>query len=126
MSQQLLLHFFKKWAPAPVPFPSDNETHRASSSLVAIKLSNIKVGCEAPGMFICNLDIVCAVQLRSSVKCMSLFAQKGGKEGDKQVMKHTSNENPYLNGNPTRTVAISKATTLLDISVGIRINYDNR
>ena len=43
-------------------------------------------------------------------------------------MKHTSNEKkhvPYLNGNPTR-VAISKAGTLLDISVGIRINYDNR
>ena len=60
---------------------------------------------------------------------MSLFAQKGGNEGDKQVMKHTSNEKkhvPYLNGNPTRTVAISKALALLDISVGIRINYDNR
>ena len=45
------------------------------------------------------------------------------------MMKHTSNEKkhvPYLNGNPTRTVAISKAATLLDISVGIRINYDNR
>ena len=75
-------NFFKKRAPAPVPFPSENETHRASSSLVAIKLSNIKVGCEAPGMFNYNLDIICAVQLRSSVKCISLFAQKGGKEGD--------------------------------------------
>lgn len=28
--------------------------------------------------------------------------------------------------NPTRTVAISKAVALLDINVGIRINYDNR
>ena len=73
--------FFKKRAPAPVPFPSENETHRASSSLVAIKLSNIKVGCEAPGMFNYNLDIICEVQLRSSVKCISLFAQKVGKEG---------------------------------------------
>ena len=54
--------------------------------------------------------------------------KKGGKEGDKQVMKHTSNEKkhvPSLNGNPTMTVAISKALALLDISVGIRINYDN-
>jgi hypothetical protein len=53
--------------------------------------------------------------------------KKGGKEGDKQVMKHASNEKhvPYLNGNPTRTVAISQAAALLDISVGIRINYDN-
>ena len=45
------------------------------------------------------------------------------------MMKHTSNEKkhvPYLNGDPTRIVAISKAATLLDISVGIRINYDNR
>ena len=45
------------------------------------------------------------------------------------MMKHTSNEKkhvPYLNGNPTRIVDISKAATLLDISVGIRINYDNR
>ena len=74
--------FFKKRAPAPVPFPSENETHRASSSLVAIKLSNIKVGREARGIFNYNLDIICAVQLRSSVKCISLFAQKGGKEGD--------------------------------------------
>ena len=44
-------------------------------------------------------------------------------------MKHTSNEKkhaPYLNGDPTRTVAISKAAALLDISVGISINYDNR
>ena len=45
-------------------------------------------------------------------------------------MKHsTSNEKkhvPYLNGDPTTTVAISKAATLVDISVGIRINYDNR
>ena len=44
-------------------------------------------------------------------------------------MKHTSNEKkhvPYLNANPTRTVAISKVVALLDISVGIRINYDNR
>ena len=43
------------------------------------------------------------------------------------MMKHASNEKkrvPYLNGNPTRTVAISKAVALLDISVGIRINYD--
>ena len=42
-------------------------------------------------------------------------------------MKHASNEKkhvPYLNGNPTKTVA--KAAALLDISVGIRINYDNR
>ena len=67
--------FLKKRAPAPVPFPSENETHRASS-LVAIKLSNIKVGREAPGMFNYNLDTICAVQLRSSVKCISLFAQK--------------------------------------------------
>ena len=72
---------FKKRAPAPVPFPSENETHRASS-LIAIKLSNIKVGREARGMFNCNLDIICVVQLRSSVKCISPFAQKGGKEGD--------------------------------------------
>ena len=45
------------------------------------------------------------------------------------MMKHASNENkhvPYLNGTPTRTVAISKVVALLDISVGIRINYDNR
>ena len=44
-------------------------------------------------------------------------------------MKHTSNEKkhvPYLNGNPTRIVAISKVAELLDISVAIRINYDNR
>ena len=54
----------------------------ASSSLVAIKLSNIKVGCEARGMFNYNLDIICVVQLRSNVKCISLFAQLGGKEGD--------------------------------------------
>ena len=54
----------------------------ASSSLVTIKLSNIKVGREAPGMFNYNLDIICEVQLRSSMKCISLFAQKGGKEGD--------------------------------------------
>ena len=81
MSYQLLLHFFKKRAPVPVPFPSENETHRASSSLVAIKLSNIKVGCEAPGMLNYNLDIICAVQLRSSVKCISLFAQKRWKGG---------------------------------------------
>ena len=43
------------------------------------------------------------------------------------MMKHASNEKkhvPYLNGNPTRTVEISKAA-FLDISVGIRINYDN-
>ena len=60
---------------------------------------------------------------------VSVCTKKGGKEGDKQVMKHTSNENKhvtYMNGNPTGTVAISKAATLLDISVGIRINYDNR
>ena len=75
VSYQLLLQKkFKKRAPAPVPFPSENETNRASSSLVAIKLSNIKVGCEAPGMFNYNLDIICAVQLRSSVKRISLFA----------------------------------------------------
>ena len=73
---------FKKRAPAPVPFPSENETNKASSSLVAIKLSNIKVGCEAPGMLNYNLDIICAVKLGLSVKCISLFAQKGGKEGD--------------------------------------------
>ena len=45
------------------------------------------------------------------------------------MMKHTSNEKkhvPYRNGDPTRIVAISKAAALLDISVGIRINYDNR
>ena len=45
------------------------------------------------------------------------------------MLKHTSNEKkhvPYLNVNPTRTVVISKAVALLDISVGIRINYDNR
>ena len=71
----------KKRAPAPVPFPWENETHRASSSLVAIKLSNIKVGCEAPGMLNYNLDIICAVQLRSSMKCISLFAQKRWKGG---------------------------------------------
>ena len=44
-------------------------------------------------------------------------------------MKHVSNEKkhvPYLNGNPRRTVAICKEVALLDISVGIRINYDNR
>ena len=44
------------------------------------------------------------------------------------MMKHTSNEKkhvPYLNGDPTRTVAISKEAALIDISVGIRINYDN-
>ena len=74
--------FLKKRAPAPVPFPSENEIHRASSSLVAIKLSNIKVGHEAREMFNYNLDIICVVQLRSSVKCLSQFAQKGGKEGD--------------------------------------------
>ena len=73
--------FFKKRPPAPVPFPSENEIHRASSSLVAIKLSNIKVGREAPGMFNYNLDIICVVQLRSSVKCISLFAQKRWKGG---------------------------------------------
>ena len=73
--------FFKKRAPDPFPFPSENETHRASSSLVAIKLSNIKVGCEARGMFNYNLDIICAVQLRSSVKCISLFSQKRWKGG---------------------------------------------
>ena len=72
---------FKKRAPTPVPFPSENETHRDSSSLVAIKLSNIKVGCEAPGMFNYNLDILCAVQPRSSMKCISLFAQKRWKGG---------------------------------------------
>ena len=71
---------FKKRAPALVPFPSENETHRASS-LVAIKLSNIKVGREAPGMFNYNLDIICAVQLKSSLKCISLFAQKRWKGG---------------------------------------------
>ena len=45
------------------------------------------------------------------------------------MMKHTSNEKklvPYLNGDATRIVAISKAAALLDISVGIRINYANR
>ena len=45
------------------------------------------------------------------------------------MKKHKSNEwkhVPYLNGDPTRTVAISKALALLDISVGIRINYENR
>ena len=47
----------------------------ASSSLVAIELSNIKVGCEARGMFNYNWDIICVVQLRSSMKCVSLFAQ---------------------------------------------------
>ena len=44
-------------------------------------------------------------------------------------MKRASNEKKhvtYVNGNPTRTVAFSKALALLDISVGIRINYDNR
>ena len=44
------------------------------------------------------------------------------------MMKHASNEKkrvPYPNGNPTRIVAISNASALLDISVGIRINYDN-
>lgn len=60
---------------------------------------------------------------------ISVCIKKVEKEGDYQVMKHASNEKkhvPYLNGNPTRTVAISKAVALLDISVGIRINYDNR
>ena len=45
------------------------------------------------------------------------------------MIKHTSNEKkhvPYLNSKPTRTVEISKAAAFLDISVGIRINYDNR
>jgi len=45
------------------------------------------------------------------------------------VKEHASNEKkhvPYMNGNPTRTIAISKAVALLDISVGIVINYDNR
>ena len=45
------------------------------------------------------------------------------------MMKHASNEKkhvPYLTGDPTRTVTISKAAAFLDISVGIRINYDNR
>ena len=74
-------NFFKKRAPAPVPFPSENETHRASSSLVALKLRNIKVGCQAPGMFNYNLDIICAVQLRPSVKCIFVFAQKRWKGG---------------------------------------------
>ena len=40
------------------------------------------------------------------------------------MMKHVSNEKkhvPYLNGNPTRTVAISKAVALLDISVGVGV-----
>ena len=44
------------------------------------------------------------------------------------MVEHASNVKknvPYLIGNPTRTVAISKALALLDISVGIRINYDN-
>ena len=44
------------------------------------------------------------------------------------MIKHASNEKkhiPYLNGNPTRTIAISKAVALLDIGVGIRIKYDN-
>ena len=60
---------------------------------------------------------------------VSVCTKKGGKEGDKQVMKHTSNEKkhvPYLNGNPSRILAISKAAALLDFSLGIRINYDNR
>ena len=45
------------------------------------------------------------------------------------MIKHTSNEKkhvPYLNGNPTRTVAVSKEEALIDVSVGIRTNYDNR
>ena len=44
-------------------------------------------------------------------------------------MKHTSNEKkhfPYMNVNPTRTVVIFEVAALLDISVGIRINYDDR
>ena len=44
-------------------------------------------------------------------------------------MKHASNEKkhvPYLNGNPTRTIAISKEVALIDISVGISINYEKR
>ena len=44
------------------------------------------------------------------------------------MIKYTSNEKkhvPYLNGDPTRTVAISKEAALLDISVGIMINYEN-
>ena len=44
------------------------------------------------------------------------------------MMKHASNEMKhvtYLNGNPRKRVAISKAVALLDISVGIRFNYDN-
>ena len=129
MSHELAASFFKKRAPAPVPFPSENETHRASSSLVAIKLSNIKVGCEAPGMFNYNLDIICAVQLRSSVKCISLFAQKRWKGGwltsDETCIKwkeawSLSEWQSYKDsGN-------SKALALLDISVGIRINYHSR
>ena len=80
-ASSFFFNFFKKRAPAPVPFPSENKTHKASSSLVAIKLSNIKVGCEAPGMFNYNLGIICAVQLRSSVRFISLFAQKRWKGG---------------------------------------------
>ena len=69
--------FFKKRASAPVPFPSENETHRASSSLVAIKLSNIKVGCEAPGMFNYNLDIICAVSTKIKHEmCISVCTKK--------------------------------------------------
>ena len=45
------------------------------------------------------------------------------------MMKRTLIEKKHvlhLNGDPIRTIVISKAATLLDISVGIRINYDNR
>ena len=48
----------------------------ASSSLVAIKLSNIKVGCEAPGMFNYNLDIICVVQLFKREMCVSVCTKK--------------------------------------------------
>ena len=54
----------------------------ASSSLVAIKLSNIKVGREAHGMFNYNLDISSCSSTKIKRECISLFAQKGGKEGD--------------------------------------------
>ena len=45
------------------------------------------------------------------------------------MKKHASNDKkhvPYLNGDPTRTVAIYKVAPLLDISVSIRISYDSR
>ena len=44
-----------------------------SPLVVALKLSNIKDGCEAPGMFNYNLDIICAVQLKCHMSNISQF-----------------------------------------------------